>query len=97
MKKIGRGIVRYFKNTDLLLIGLCAVCSAYSVLLLCGVYTSGMSIIRVVQMQLFSSFLGLVAAIGVSTFDYRLLAKLWKLYYPVAIGLVVLTFFFGEQ
>lgn len=97
MKKIGRGIVRYFKNTDLLLIGLCAVCSAYSVLLLCGVYNSGMSIIRVVQMQLFSSFLGLVAAIGVSTFDYRLLAKLWKLYYPVAIGLVVLTFFFGEQ
>ncbi|MDD3193269.1 MAG: FtsW/RodA/SpoVE family cell cycle protein [Oscillospiraceae bacterium] len=97
MKKIWRGLVRYFKGTDKLLLCLCLICSAYSVILMCGIHNSGMATIRAVQMQIITSVLGLVAAMIISSFDYRFLSRLWKLYYPICIGLVVLTYFFGEQ
>lgn len=97
MKKIWRGLIRYLKETDKLMLSLCAVCSAYSVLLLCGIHHSGMATIRAVQMQIITSVLGLVAAMVISSFDYRFLSKLWKLYYPICIGLILLTYLFGEQ
>ncbi len=97
MKKIWHVLVRYFKETDKIILLLCFVCSAYSVLLMCGIHHSGMATIRAVQMQIITSLLGLVAAMIISSFDYHFLSKLWKLYYPVCIGLVVLTYFFGEQ
>lgn len=97
MKKIWRSLIRYFKETDKILLLLCFICSAVSVLLMCGIHNSGMATIRAVQMQIITSLLGLAAAMIISSFDYRFLSKLWKLYYPVCIGLVILTYFFGEQ
>lgn len=97
VKKIWPWITTYFKTTDKLLLLLCLVCSGYSVLLLLGVHNSGMATERAIKMQLFSSLLGIGAAMVISLFDYRFLAKLWKVYYPVCIGFVVLTYFFGEQ
>lgn len=97
MKRVWQAIVHYTKTTDKILLLLCTVSSAYSVIMLLGIYNSGMATIRAVQMQLISSLLGIAAAMVISVFDYRFLSKLWKLYYPICIGLIVLTFFFGEQ
>lgn len=97
MKKIWRGFVRYWKETDKFLLLLCFFCSSYSVVLMCGIHNSGMATIRAVQMQIITSIIGLIAAVVISSFDYHFLSKLWKLYYPVCVGLVILTYFFGEQ
>lgn len=97
MRKIFHGIARYFKETDKLLLFLCFSCSAFSVVLLCGIHHSGMATTRAIEMQLFSSLVGIVVAMIISLFDYRFLARLWKLYYPICVGLVVLTYFFGQQ
>ena len=97
MKKIWHGLVRYWKETDKILLFLCLVCSVYSIVLMCGIHHSDMATVRAVQMQIITSAMGLVAAVVISSFDYHFLSKLWKLYYPVCIGLVMLTYFFGEQ
>lgn len=64
---------------------------------MCGIHHSDMATARAVKMQIVTSAMGLVAAVVISSFDYHFLSKLWKLYYPVCIGLVMLTYFFGEQ
>ena len=97
MKKIWHGLVRYWKETDKILLCLCLVCSVYSIVLMCGIHHSDMATARAVKMQIVTSAMGLVAAVVISSFDYHFLSKLWKLYYPVCIGLVMLTYFFGEQ
>ena len=97
MKKIWHGFVRYWKETDKILLFLCLVCSVYSIVLMCGIHHSDMATARAVKMQIVTSAMGLVAAVVISSFDYHFLSKLWKLYYPVCIGLVMLTYFFGEQ
>lgn len=97
MKKIWHGLVRYWKETDKILLFLCLVCSVYSIVLMCGIHHSDMATVRAVQMQIITSAMGLVAAVVISSFDYHFLSKFWKLYYPVCIGLVMLTYFFGEQ
>lgn len=97
MKKIWHGLVRYWKEIDKILLFLCLVCSVYSIVLMCGIHHSDMATVRAVQMQIITSAMGLVAAVVISSFDYHFLSKLWKLYYPVCIGLVMLTYFFGEQ
>ena len=97
MKKIWHGLVRYWKETDKILLFLCLVCSVYSIVLMCGIHHSDMATARAVKMQIVTSAMGLVAAVVISSFDYHFLSKLWKLYYPVCIGLVMLTYFFGEQ
>ena len=42
-------------------------------------------------------FLGLGAAVIISNIDYHFIVKLWKLYIPISVFLVVLTFFVGLQ
>ena len=41
MKKIWSGVVRYYKLTDKIIWGLCLFSSAFSVLLLAGIWNSG--------------------------------------------------------
>ncbi|MDD2956843.1 MAG: FtsW/RodA/SpoVE family cell cycle protein [Oscillospiraceae bacterium] len=97
MKKFFHAIGDYIRNTDWVLILLCAVASGLSVLLLFGIHLADMATVRAIKMQAFASGLGLAAAIVISRFDYRVLARLWKLYVPAAVGLIGLTYFFGEQ
>ena len=52
---------------------------------------------RVALVQVLASVMGISAAIILSNFDYHFMAKLWKLYMPVSVFLVILTFFIGMQ
>ena len=68
MKKIWHGLVRYWKETDKILLFLCLVCSVYSIVLMCGIHHSDMATVRAVQMQIITSAMGLVAAVVISSF-----------------------------
>lgn len=71
------------------------VCSAISVLMIYSI--SYNKVIDGVSMddyrtQLVSAIIGVCISIVLSFIDYRKLAKLWYIYVPVAMGLVLLTF-----
>ena len=97
MKKILSFIAEYFRTTDRWMLLLWLTASAASVLFLFGIHSSGLmnSEGRVVSMQIAASSAGFLAAIFLSLFDYRAILKFWKLYLPVCVLLVLLTFFYG--
>jgi len=97
MKSFWRGCIKFYRNTDKLLMSLCLICSAVSVYMLLGIQSAGFIRPRVFATQMIATLIGIAAACFVSFFDYRFVAKLWKLYLPFAYGLVLLTFFIGRQ
>lgn len=97
MHVIARKCVQFYKRTDGPLLLACLVCSAVSLFLLWGIYNTGYVKGRVLFTQSVAVLLGVVAACIISLFDYRVLARLWKLYVPVSVGLVMLTYFVGIQ
>lgn len=71
------------------------VCSAISVLLIYSI--SYNEVLEDVSMdyyktQLVSVLMGTVISIAVTLIDYKKIAKLWYIYVPIAMGLVLLTF-----
>ncbi len=52
---------------------------------------------RVALVQIIASLLGISAAIVISNIDYHFMTKLWKLYMPLSVFFVILTFFIGMQ
>lgn len=97
MKAFWKGCIQFYKKTDKLLMTLCLICSAFSVYMLLGIQAAGFIVPRVFATQMIATLIGIAAACFVSFFDYRFIAKLWKLYLPFAYGLVALTFFLGKQ
>ncbi|MBP1578444.1 MAG: FtsW/RodA/SpoVE family cell cycle protein, partial [Oscillospiraceae bacterium] len=97
MKSFWRGCIKFYRNTDKLLMSLCLICSAVSVYMLLGIQAAGFIRPRVFATQMIATLIGIAVACFVSFFDYRFVAKLWKLYLPFAYGLVLLTFFIGRQ
>ena len=96
-KKILRVMGRYIREADKLLILLCLMCSAVSVLFLSSMLNADMPYVysRTLKVQLLAVAIGLVAAIIVSKFEYHFLAKMWKLHLPFSVALVILTLFIG--
>ncbi|MDE5946801.1 MAG: FtsW/RodA/SpoVE family cell cycle protein [Oscillospiraceae bacterium] len=71
------------------------VCSAISILLIYSI--SFNEIVDNISMdyyktQLVSTGIGIVASIIISMVDYKKIVKLWFIYVPIALGLVLLTF-----
>ena len=97
MNHIWSSCVQFYKRTDRWLLFFCLACSAFSAFLLWGIYLSGYIKLRVFLVQIFATALGFFGACFLSGFDYRELAGLWKVYLPVAGGLVFLTYFIGKQ
>lgn len=97
MKKFTAFIVRTFVNADKLLLGLCTLLSVLSIFLLCGLTHAGFVQSRSVEIQIVAVCMGIVGALIASIFDTEDLAKLWKLYLPPVLLLMVLTFFIGSQ
>lgn len=95
MKNFTRRTLEFLRNTDLALLMLCLACSAFGLFLLRGIEASGYVRARSVQVQLIATLLGVAVACAISLFDYRELARLWKLYVPAATFFVVLTYFVG--
>lgn len=82
-----------FKDIDKILILLCIVASALSVLLLYSIYYNGMvESIRIVIVQIMASLGGIVIAIIISKLDYKKICKYWYFHIPVSLILVLLTF-----
>ena len=84
----------YAARADLLLLALCAVCSALSVVVLVSVGQSQLGgSNNKASVQLIASLLGVMLAVIASTVDYRTLARAWPLHAVTAWGLVLPTLF----
>lgn len=82
----------YIKNTDRVLILLCALASTYGVALVySAAHTAGAGRSGY-MMQLLASIGGLVLAIGISQFDYEAICALWPVWGGIAVLLIGLTF-----
>lgn len=97
MKNFLSSFYNFWKNIDKLTIILAAALSFISVVLLFGIAQAGYLKPDRVTIQIVASLLGIAVALLISWFDYRELAKLWKLYLPASYILVLLTFFIGVQ
>ncbi|MBC8547472.1 FtsW/RodA/SpoVE family cell cycle protein [Clostridiaceae bacterium NSJ-31] len=97
MKKVIHAIGNYFRTTDYWLLLLCITCSGISVVLLFGIYRNEYIGDGKIFTQAAAILMGLMAAVILSKIDYRFIAKMWKLHVPLALFLVILTFFIGKQ
>lgn len=93
MKRVLNAIWEYIKSVDKLLLSLCFAASGLSLVLLYSIIQNGfLSSKKLFIVQAVATLLGVIAAIIVSLIDYHILAKLWKIYAPAALILVLLTF-----
>lgn len=96
MKTISKAILKYFKNTDKLLLSFCLGCSTYSCVMLYGLVLAEKTRMGTLKTQIVASILGVLCAIIVSKIDYEFMCRLWKLHAPATYFLVILTFIVGE-
>lgn len=95
MKRIFSAVWDYIKRLDKFMLLICIVLSAAGIFLL---YTLNLNEIspyvsdRQWKTQLYASCLGIFATLVISAIDYRFIAKMWWLYTPVALVLVMLLF-----
>lgn len=84
----------YFRKLDKGLFIAVIICSVLSVVLLFSLHTNGINELdsSYYITQLVSLVLGIAACLFVSTIDYHTISRLWFLYAPIALALVLLTF-----
>ena len=83
----------YIKSLDKILLSFCLIASAAGLLFLYSIIQNGfLPSNKLLIIQTIAIGLGIVAAIVVSLFDYHTLAALWKIYLPISVFLVLLTF-----
>ena len=102
MVKTREYIKKYFTAVDKWLLFFCISLSSVGVLCQYSLVNSNQAANlriteRVALVQIAASALGICLAIIISNFDYHFMTKLWKLYMPAAVFLVILTFFIGVQ
>lgn len=95
MKRVLKYISEYWKNLDKALILLCIVLSVFSVFLLYTLDANGISgqvTSRQWKINLIASLIGISTALVISAIDYKFIARLWWIYAPVSLILVLLLF-----
>lgn len=95
MKKIMSAIWHYFKKMDKLLMLAILSCSALSEVLIYSMYVNKATLYvgpSTYKTQAIATILGLCCALIISIIDYNKFAKLWYLYAPAGVFLVLLTF-----
>ena len=95
MKKVLKYIYDYFKNLDKALLILCVLMSVFSVFLLYTLDANGISgqvSSRQWKINAIASVTGIFSALVIAAIDYKLIAKLWFIYAPVSLILVLLLF-----
>ncbi len=102
MKRVSEFLKKYFAAVDKWLLLICISISTLGILCQYSLVNSAQAGTlnigsRVALVQIIASALGLFAAFVISNIDYRLLARLWKLYVPISLFFVFLTFFIGMQ
>lgn len=94
-KNIGGAIGDYFATTDKWLILFCLMASGLSLLFLFAMAQTGLTWNSRVVTQAAASGVGVLCALVVSLIDYRTLVKFWKLYVPLCIAGMALTYVMG--
>lgn len=92
MKTILNYIHQYFKKLDKQLLLAVLLVSAYGTVLLYSMSCADIIDVSYVGTQIKGIILGAFAALVLSSIDYHFYAKLWFLYVPVTLGMVLLTF-----
>lgn len=96
MKQILKSVKNFIKETDKILLFLCAVTSAFgSVMVLSATLhnaAEGVRFTRDFKVMLAAVCLGLATAIIISVIDYEFIMKMWPLIAAVSIGLMLLLF-----
>ncbi len=92
--KLSRAKTTAYRNRiDRSLLALCIVTSLLGLVYLYSIYKNGeLGSIRSVITQLVAVVLGIAGALVLSRVDYHTVSDLWKIHFPVTIGLVLLTF-----
>ncbi len=93
MGKAGRAISEFVKKVDIALILLCLSLSGFGVAVIYSATHNTST--RHAVVQCLGIGIGLFAMILVSLIDYEVLLKLWKVYVPLCILLMVLTYIWG--
>lgn len=89
--------IRIIKRTDILLIILAIAISTISILSLYNISNTFFSNKKIFIVQIIASLAGLSIAISLSNINYHIISKFAKVYIPITLVLVILTFFFGFQ
>ncbi len=95
LSKTFKAIKNYLKFSDRALLAFCIITSAFGVFIIFKCTTYFFNSMSYTYVQLGASILGFALAILISLIDYRSMADLWKLHVPIALVLVLCTFFFG--
>lgn len=95
VKKLTAIIARVLINVDKLLLLVVLLVSGLGILLLAGLADAGFVGWGMMKTQAVAVAIGTAGALFTSAFDPDDLARLWKLYLPPIILLMVLTYFFG--
>ena len=90
---LGR-VADFFRESDKLLLILCMMATTYGCIAVFST-TFYMENFRPVIIQVLAMFLGLCAAVIISTYDYKKIFKKWYLIAFLGLVPVILTFFFG--
>lgn len=104
IKKIKPYIQQFFERGDIFLLCICIVCALYGTVMVyktaVGMVSTGTTDInptKLVIVQLFSMFLGIVAFVILTFLDGDLLGEQWKLLVVVQGFLLLLLVFFGVE
>ncbi|MDR0919781.1 MAG: FtsW/RodA/SpoVE family cell cycle protein [Oscillospiraceae bacterium] len=99
LKTVFGFILKYLKKLDKALLLAVMLIAALSITLLYSMYKNGVGdvYLSTVKVQLIAVCGGIVAALIIAMIDYHILAKLWFIYTPIVLILVVMTFFVGIQ
>ena len=100
MKKFKLSVKQFFRGTDILLLLLCIISSAYGILLIISATLSdldyeGFGISSSARAMIYATVIGIVLCIVISLFNLESIAKLWPIIAVVGFGLMVYTRFFG--
>lgn len=91
MKELLSYLTGHLKRVDKVLPAICLVITAFDIFLVNSMYLTGYIPQRLVKTQLIAAILGICAAIVISFFDYKFIAKLWYIYAPIAVILQFLV------
>ena len=90
-KKIKSGVSTYVRNTDWLLLSLCATAAAYGCLLIYSTAkTAGLGASDY-MIQVVACAAGLIAAIVISKIDYGTICRFWPILSGISLILVLMT------
>lgn len=92
MKKALKWLGHYFRKLDKLLLLICASITVFDIVIVHSLYQNKYIQIDDLNTQIFAAIIGFFAAVLIGMIDYRIMAKYWFLYAPVAVILQLLLF-----